>query len=85
MVLQAGSASGFGQAVYVQHADGSITLYGHVSRFHVSAGQTVVAGQHIADVGNEGQSTGPHLHFEIRIGDVPVDPLPWLAARGLTF
>jgi murein DD-endopeptidase MepM/ murein hydrolase activator NlpD len=87
VVLQAGPASGFGQAVYVQHSDGSITLYGHVSRFHVSAGQTVAAGQLIADVGNEGQSTGPHLHFEVHTGGLyanRADPMPWLTARGIS-
>jgi murein DD-endopeptidase MepM/ murein hydrolase activator NlpD len=86
VVLEAGPASGFGQAVYVQHGDGTITLYGHVSRFHVSAGQTVSAGQLIADVGNEGQSTGPHLHFEVHTGGLYAnrsDPVPWLAARGI--
>ena len=86
VVLQAGSASGFGQAVYVQHGDGTITLYGHVSRFHVSAGQTVSAGQLIADVGNEGQSTGPHLHFEVHTGGLyanRTDPMPWLGSRGI--
>jgi murein DD-endopeptidase MepM/ murein hydrolase activator NlpD len=87
VVLQAGSASGFGQAVYVQHGDGSITLYGHVSRFHVSAGQTVSAGQRIADVGNEGQSTGPHLHFEVHSGGLyanRVNPMPWLSSHGIS-
>jgi murein DD-endopeptidase MepM/ murein hydrolase activator NlpD len=86
VVLEAGPASGFGQAVYVQHGDGTITLYGHVSRFHVSAGEVVSAGQVIADVGNEGQSTGPHLHFEVHNGGLYADrsdPMPWLAARGI--
>ena len=86
VVLQAGPASGFGQAVYVQHGDGQITLYGHVNQFFVSAGQVVRAGDHIADVGNKGQSTGPHLHFEVHQGGLyasRVNPMPWLQAHGI--
>ena len=87
VVLQAGPASGFGQAVYVQHGDGQITLYGHVNQFFVSAGQVVRAGDHIADVGNKGQSTGPHLHFEVHQGGLyasRVNPMPWLQAHGIS-
>ncbi|WP_448640241.1 M23 family metallopeptidase [Geodermatophilus sp. URMC 63] len=87
VVLQAGPASGFGQAVYLQHDDGTITLYGHVNRFFVSAGQVVGPGQQIAEVGNEGQSTGPHLHFEVHQGGLyasRVDPVPWLSAHGVS-
>ncbi|WP_246066192.1 M23 family metallopeptidase [Geodermatophilus aquaeductus] len=87
VVLQAGPASGFGQAVYVQHDDGSITLYGHVNQFFVSAGQVVSAGQQIAEVGNKGQSTGPHLHFEVHEGGLyasRVNPMPWLEAHGVS-
>ncbi|MGY1623578.1 peptidoglycan DD-metalloendopeptidase family protein [Geodermatophilus sp. SYSU D00965] len=86
VVLQAGPASGFGQAVYVQHGDGQITLYGHVNRFFVSAGQVVTAGQQIAEVGNKGQSTGPHLHFEVHQGGLyasRVNPVPWLHEHGI--
>jgi murein DD-endopeptidase MepM/ murein hydrolase activator NlpD len=87
VVLQAGPASGFGLAVYVQHADGSITLYGHVNQFFVAAGQVVSAGQQIAEVGNRGQSTGPHLHFEVHHGGLYANrsnPIPWLSARGIS-
>ena len=86
-VLQAGPASGFGLAVYLQHADGSITLYGHINQAFVKAGQQVTAGQRIAEVGNKGQSTGPHLHFEVHTGGLyknRVDPKSWLSARGLS-
>ncbi len=86
-VLQAGPATGFGLAVYLQHADGSITVYGHISRYLVQAGQQVAAGQQIAEVGNTGQSTGPHLHFEVHTGGLyqnRVNPVPWLAARGVS-
>jgi murein DD-endopeptidase MepM/ murein hydrolase activator NlpD len=87
VVLQAGPASGFGLAVYVQHADGSITVYGHVNQYFVAAGDVVTAGQQIAEVGNRGQSTGPHLHFEVHQGGLyadRVDPMPWLAAHGIS-
>ncbi|GAB4080761.1 peptidoglycan DD-metalloendopeptidase family protein [Modestobacter muralis] len=87
VVLQAGPASGFGLAVYLQHADGSITLYGHISSYSVAAGQQVSEGQEIAQVGNTGQSTGPHLHFEVHQGGLyqnRTNPVPWLAARGLS-
>ena len=86
VVLQAGPASGFGLAVYLQHADGSITVYGHISSFSVAAGQQVSAGEQIAEVGNTGQSTGPHLHFEVHQGGLyqnRTNPVPWLAARGM--
>ncbi|MDQ3465315.1 MAG: peptidoglycan DD-metalloendopeptidase family protein [Actinomycetota bacterium] len=86
VVLQAGSASGFGQAVYIQHDNGDVTVYGHIETIHVSAGQSVVAGQEIAGVGSRGFSTGPHLHFEVQqggMGGTRVDPLGWLAARGV--
>jgi murein DD-endopeptidase MepM/ murein hydrolase activator NlpD len=87
VVLQAGPASGFGLAVAVQHGDGTITVYGHVNRYFVSVGQSVAAGQQIAEVGNRGQSTGPHLHFETHLGGLYVDranPVPWLNARGIS-
>ncbi len=86
-ILQAGPASGFGLAVAVQHGDGTITLYGHVNQMFVSAGETVAAGQQIAEVGNKGQSTGPHLHFETHTGGLyanRVNPVPWLTARGIS-
>jgi murein DD-endopeptidase MepM/ murein hydrolase activator NlpD len=87
VVVDAGPASGFGLAVYVQHRDGTITLYGHVNQFFVSPGQTVQAGDRIAEVGNRGQSTGPHLHFEVHTGGLyvnRVDPMPWLSSRGVS-
>lgn len=87
VVLQAGPASGFGLAVAVQHRDGTITLYGHVNQFFVSPGQAVAAGERIAEVGNRGQSTGPHLHFEVHQGGLYADrtnPVPWLRQRGIS-
>ena len=84
-VLRAGPATGFGLAVYIQHPSGEVTVYGHVNAYYVSAGQQVSAGQHIADIGNRGYSTGPHLHFEVQQGAYGsrVNPQAWLAARGI--
>jgi murein DD-endopeptidase MepM/ murein hydrolase activator NlpD len=87
VVVQAGPASGFGLAVALQHADGTITLYGHVNQFFVTVGQAVSTGQQIAEIGNRGQSTGPHLHFEVHTGGLyvnRVNPVPWLTARGIS-
>jgi murein DD-endopeptidase MepM/ murein hydrolase activator NlpD len=86
VVLRAGPATGFGQAVYVQHANGDTTVYGHMEKILVSPGQHVRAGQRIALVGAEGEATGPHLHFEVHQGSeygTKIDPGPWLAARGV--
>jgi murein DD-endopeptidase MepM/ murein hydrolase activator NlpD len=87
VVRRAGPADGFGLAVYIQGDDGAVTVYGHVNRYFVQAGQRVGAGQQIAEVGNRGQSTGPHLHFEVHPNGAmysgAVDPAPWLRARGV--
>ena len=85
-VVRAGPATGFGLAVYIQHDDGSVTVYGHINDYFVSAGQRVAAGQVVAEVGNKGQSTGPHLHFEVHADGMyqgRTNPIPWLAARGV--
>jgi murein DD-endopeptidase MepM/ murein hydrolase activator NlpD len=84
VVVEAGPASGFGLWVRVRHADGTITVYGHVDRTLVREGQAVKAGQRIATMGNRGQSTGPHLHFEVwTAGGAKTNPLTWLRARGV--
>ncbi|RZU30540.1 M23 family metallopeptidase [Blastococcus saxobsidens] len=86
VVLRAGSASGFGLAVYILHENGDVTVYGHMDKILVKPGQYVEAGETIALVGNRGQSTGPHLHFEVHQGGLDgkrIDPIPWLAARGV--
>lgn len=83
-VISAGPASGFGQWVRVQHDDGTITVYGHVDTYIVSVGQRVSAGQQVATVGNRGQSTGPHLHFEVwDPSGRQVDPQAWLRKNGV--
>ncbi|MFD6793485.1 MULTISPECIES: M23 family metallopeptidase [Prauserella salsuginis group] len=84
-VIEAGPASGFGQWVKVQRDDGIVTVYGHVSSFSVHEGQRVKAGDEIALMGNEGQSTGPHLHFEVWNSDdgEKIDPSTWLAENGI--
>jgi murein DD-endopeptidase MepM/ murein hydrolase activator NlpD len=82
-VLSAGDEGGYGRCVRVQHPDGTVSLYAHLSEIHVRQGQPVGAGSVLGREGSSGNSTGPHLHFEIRIGGAPVDPLPWLKARGI--
>jgi murein DD-endopeptidase MepM/ murein hydrolase activator NlpD len=86
VVLRAGAASGFGLAVYILHANGDVTVYGHMDEILVEPGQYVDAGETIALLGNRGQSTGPHLHFEVHEGGEDgerINPLPWLAERGV--
>jgi murein DD-endopeptidase MepM/ murein hydrolase activator NlpD len=84
IVIEAGPAAGYGMLVKLLHADGTVTLYGHVNTTLVSTGERVMAGDQIATMGNRGNSTGPHLHFEVLLGGSQrVDPVPWLAKRGL--
>lgn len=87
VVARAGAATGFGLAVYILGDDGAVTVYGHVNRYFVDVGEHVSAGEQIAEIGNRGQSTGPHLHFEVHTGGElysnQIDPVPWLNARGI--
>lgn len=84
VVIEAGPAGGYGMLVKLRHADGTVTLYGHVNTTMVSVGERVMAGDQIATMGNRGNSTGPHLHFEVlQGGSERIDPVPWLAKRGL--
>lgn len=85
VVIDAGPTAGYGAWVKLRHADGTVTLYGHVNSWLVSIGQRVMAGDQIATIGNRGNSTGPHLHFEVLLGGTDrVDPVGWLAKRGLS-
>ena len=84
VVEDAGPASGFGLWVVLRHPDGTHSVYGHVNRMFVQVGQQVRAGEKIAEIGNRGESTGPHLHFEVWAPDgTKINPLPWLAAHGI--
>ena len=78
VVLTAGWNSGYGYCVTINHGGGYVTLYGHCSSLLVSAGQKVTRGQTIARVGSTGNSTGNHLHFEVRINGSTVDPSGYL-------
>ena len=77
-VTFAGVQNGYGNLVVIDHGGGLTTRYGHLSHIDVAQSQTVTRGQFIGRVGSTGRSTGPHLHYEIRINDEPVDPLQYL-------
>lgn len=77
-VILAGVKGGYGNTIMIDHGGGVVTLYAHQSRFGTSVGSRVAAGEVIGYVGSTGQSTGPHLHFEVRINGTPVDPAPYL-------
>jgi murein DD-endopeptidase MepM/ murein hydrolase activator NlpD len=77
-VVVAGSEGGYGNAVILDHGDSLSTLYGHMVSVGVKPGQQVAAGDVIGFVGSTGISTGPHVHFEVRVHGVTVDPLPTL-------
>ena len=84
VVIDVGPTAGYGAWVKLRHNDGTVTLYGHINTWLVSKGQRVMAGDQIATMGNRGQSTGPHCHFEVLLnGTNRIDPVPWLAQRGL--
>jgi murein DD-endopeptidase MepM/ murein hydrolase activator NlpD len=79
-VLYAGEQKGYGLIVLVDHGGGLITLYAHNHDLRVKSGQRVRDGQVVATVGESGRTSGPHLHFEVRRGGKPVDPLDLLGA-----
>jgi murein DD-endopeptidase MepM/ murein hydrolase activator NlpD len=83
----AGDGPAYGNAIVIKHANGTYSQYAHLSRIDVKVGQIVKTGQHIARSGNTGNSSGPHLHFEIRTTPnygSAVDPVTFLRAKGLT-
>lgn len=77
-VIYSGWADGYGYYVILDHGDGFKTAYGHCSALFVNEGDNVLKGQKIAAVGSTGNSTGPHLHFEVKCGDVYQDPLNYV-------
>lgn len=79
-VIDSGPQGGYGNWIRIKHEDGYITLYGHMRALHVEVGQEVEAGEYIADMGNEGFSTGSHLHFGVYKSDTgeAIDPMIWL-------
>ncbi|GAB3242372.1 M23 family metallopeptidase [Mycolicibacterium hippocampi] len=85
VVIAVGPTAGYGAYVKLKHSDGTVTLYGHINTWTVSMGERVMAGDQIATMGNRGNSTGPHLHFEVMVnGTDRIDPVGWLSKRGLT-
>jgi len=79
-VTFAGPKSGYGNAIEITHGNGMLTRYAHLSRIGVKVGQQVTAGTTIGGLGSTGRSTGPHLHFEVRINDRAINPRPFLEA-----
>ncbi|WP_413758533.1 peptidoglycan DD-metalloendopeptidase family protein [Streptomyces sp. MMBL 11-3] len=86
-VIASGPAQGYGQWIRILHPDGTVTEYGHMYQRDVSVGQQVAAGQRIALMGSEGDSTGVHLHLRVRVGTSTsirgIDPVPYLRDRGV--
>jgi murein DD-endopeptidase MepM/ murein hydrolase activator NlpD len=80
-VIIAGWQNGYGQVVHVDHGSGLTTRYGHLSQIDVKVGQNISRGENLGRVGSTGRSTGPHLHYEVRIKDTPVNPLPYLTGE----
>jgi murein DD-endopeptidase MepM/ murein hydrolase activator NlpD len=83
-VIASGPTPGYGMCVKIRAADGTVTLYGHIDTTTVQVGERVMAGDQIATMGNRGNSTGPHLHFEVHgNGSIKTDPMAWLQERGV--
>jgi murein DD-endopeptidase MepM/ murein hydrolase activator NlpD len=86
VVEEAGPATGFGLWVVLRHSDGTQSVYGHVNRIFVDEGERVEAGEEIAEIGNRGYSTGPHLHLEIWTEDgSKINPTNWMRKRGIEY
>lgn len=83
VVTKAGYDGGYGNSITVRNDDGTEVIYAHSRRLLVKKGQTVKAGQVIAEVGNTGFSYGPHLHLEVHVAGKPVDPIVFLRDRGV--
>lgn len=85
VVTHAGWLSGYGRLVKIQHQFGIETRYAHLSRIRVKVGQRVSRGTRIGDMGNTGRSTGTHLHYEVRVGGKPVNPMIYIKAANDVF
>ena len=85
VVTHAGWQSGFGRLVKIRHAFGIETLYAHNTKINVKVGQRVSRGDHIADMGSTGRSTGTHLHYEVRVNGKPVNPMTYIKAARNVF
>ncbi|MFY2824817.1 DUF5930 domain-containing protein [Ruegeria sp. MALMAid1280] len=85
VVTHAGWQSGFGRLVKIRHAFGIETLYAHNTKIRVKVGQRVSRGDHIADMGSTGRSTGTHLHYEVRVNGKPVNPMTYIKAARNVF
>ncbi|WP_353472649.1 DUF5930 domain-containing protein [Salipiger sp. H15] len=85
VVIHAGWMSGYGRLVKIQHEFGIETRYGHMSKINVKVGQRVSRGQQVGAMGNTGRSTGTHLHYEIRVGGSPVNPMIYIKAANDVF
>ena len=85
VIVKAGAEEGYGNAVLIDHGNGYLTHYGHMSVVTVHVGDEVTAGQQIGDEGSTGHSTGPHLHFEVHKGFYknPIEPTEWLHEHGV--
>jgi murein DD-endopeptidase MepM/ murein hydrolase activator NlpD len=77
-ITEAGWKGGYGQMIEIDHGNGLITRYGHLSRIEVEVGQQVSRGQEMGLVGSTGRSTGPHLHYELRVNNRPINPRRFL-------
>jgi murein DD-endopeptidase MepM/ murein hydrolase activator NlpD len=75
VVIFAGVKGGYGNVIFVDHGDGIVTRYAHLRKIEIKLDAVVTAGQRIGQVGSTGRTTGPHLHFEVRIAGRPVDPV----------
>ena len=80
VVTSAGWSSGYGRLIKIQHEFGIETRYAHLNAIRVQVGQRVSRGDRIGDMGNSGRSTGPHLHYEVRVGGRPVNPMTYIRA-----
>jgi len=85
VVTHADWLSGYGRLIKIKHDFGIETRYAHLSQIRVTPGQRVSRGERIGDMGNSGRSTGSHLHYEVRVGDEPVNPMIFIKAANNVF